>query len=225
MFTSTLPRLLFLPMTIRLCLTKYSNSRPSSFAIGATLLTTPAQKDRFGDDEPDLSANRAKASLSWSWLGEDIPQTDKIRSFQCCTSKQEPHGAKQQHEGTYGVLAQTKEMPYLEDSAIFIIFVLVQVQIPAREGREGREEGVGFPWDHRGPKPNQHSYSIVIRHFAFGTDDNPTSSFLLCVNMWKHWAVSSWAQLVRKTGLKKYMNWLIVHWLREENWNKKEMCH
>lgn len=65
MFTSTLPSELFLPIIIRLCRTRYSNSRPSSFAIGATALTVD-HTSRSGRELLDLRAKRAKASLSLS---------------------------------------------------------------------------------------------------------------------------------------------------------------
>lgn len=105
MFTSTLPRLLFLPIIIRLCRTKYSNSRPSSLAMGVTVLT-PDHSCLAGLTAPDFRASRAKASLSWSWLGEDIFHWQPDSKFPC-VAQEKGSKAKQQHEEKHTGIPQT----------------------------------------------------------------------------------------------------------------------
>ncbi len=90
MLTSTSPRLLFLPTQMRLCLTKYSNSRPSSLAIGITL-------DHECLDPLDrsfLSDSRAKASLSFA--GEVQAMLEKIFATESVIDRRLK--AEQQHE-------------------------------------------------------------------------------------------------------------------------------
>ena len=105
MFTSTLPRLLFLPIIIRLCRTKYSNSRPSSLAMGVTVLT-PDHSCLAGLTAPDFRASKAKASLSWSWLGEDIFHWQPDSKFPC-VAQEKGSKAKQQHEEKHTGIPQT----------------------------------------------------------------------------------------------------------------------
>lgn len=63
MLTSTSPLLLLRPMVIRLCLTMYSNSRPSSRAMGAPF-DSGFHCIFVGLVGADLRARSAQASLS-----------------------------------------------------------------------------------------------------------------------------------------------------------------
>lgn len=75
--------------------------------MGVTVLT-PDHSCLAGLTAPDFRASRARASLSWSWLGEDMFHWQPDSKFPC-VAQEKGSKAKQQHEEKHTGIPQTSK--------------------------------------------------------------------------------------------------------------------